>query len=316
MLFIKKCDLIGKLRVKSEEHCIYKIKEILILPLAPPGSQFEETESLASIECDIISLNNLNNPTQAASTNTNLINLSSTTSLIDIDNSNSNGSGNNTNSTNNNNNLSSPNLSAQRNISSTNLSESGSSRTQLLTNSPINLANSKFEKKILEEIVKIFQDNQGSFYFSYTYDLTNSVERREERLESDKNATQTSASGLLHFWRHADDRFFWNKILISNLMNAGICNVSLNENGGGNSVDFSELEEKAAIEYRDLIQDKFILPVIQGFAQIECYDNKLPTLVDLNSSEKTSTIQVTAKNSIELKLSLISRRSRYRLGTC
>jgi hypothetical protein len=34
------------------------------------------------------------------------------------------------------------------------------------------------EKKILEEVYKIFQENNGSFYLSYTLDLTNSIERQ------------------------------------------------------------------------------------------------------------------------------------------
>lgn len=54
----------GKIRVKTRDHTIYRIKEILLLTLSPPGSLFDDNDSLASVECDLeaIRINNLNFP--------------------------------------------------------------------------------------------------------------------------------------------------------------------------------------------------------------------------------------------------------------
>jgi hypothetical protein len=47
---------VGKLRIRTEEHNVYRIKEILVLPLTPPGALVDEYECMASVECDIESL--------------------------------------------------------------------------------------------------------------------------------------------------------------------------------------------------------------------------------------------------------------------
>lgn len=144
--------------------------------------------------------------------------------------------------------------------------------------------NNKFEKRILDEIVKIFQDNNGSFYFSFTYDLTNSIERQQEQIEAGLDEYKRK----LYFWKRADDRFFWNKILLNDL-------IELN------------LEEN--------LKDKFILPVIQGFVQIETFENKIPG-VEIGLNNSSSLFLDSSNNFVQLKLALISRRSRYRLGKC
>lgn len=78
-------------------------------------------------------------------------------------------------------------------------------------------------------------------------------------------------------WRNADDSFFWNKILLSDLINTN---------------------EPAL--------DQFIIPLIQGFVGIETFANLLPSLQtnNMNSLDKL----------LELRMCLISRRNRYRLG--
>ncbi|KAL2918716.1 Phosphoinositide phosphatase sac1 [Polyrhizophydium stewartii] len=73
-----------------------------------------------------------------------------------------------------------------------------------------------------------------AFYFSYTYDLTHTVQRRAQmgRLES------------LPMWQRADERFFWNRFLQSPLI---------------------------SITQRDPVRNnlsRFILPIICGFVSI------------------------------------------------
>jgi hypothetical protein len=54
-----------------------------------------------------------------------------------------------------------------------------------------------------------------SFYFSYTTDLTQSLQRQHDRGDASK----------LKKWQQVDDRFFWNKFLLTDLID----NVSDNK---------------------------------------------------------------------------------------
>lgn len=98
----------------------------------------------------------------------------------------------------------------------------------------------KLEKRISEELHKIFDDTD-SFYYSSDSDITNTLQRKETG--------------------KPDDRFFWNKHMLSEIM-------KLND-------------------------ENWILPVIQGFVQVEqcVIDNEC------------------------FRLALVSRRSRMRAGT-
>lgn len=98
----------------------------------------------------------------------------------------------------------------------------------------------KLEKRISEELHKIFDDSD-SFYYCPDSDITNTLQRKE--------------SGV------RDERFFWNKHMLSEIM-------KLND-------------------------DNWVLPVIQGFVQVDqcVIDNEC------------------------FRLALVSRRSRYRAGT-
>lgn len=98
----------------------------------------------------------------------------------------------------------------------------------------------KLEKRISEELHKIFDDSD-SFYYCPDSDITNTLQRKE--------------SGTL------DERFFWNKHMLS--------------------------------EITKLNDDNWILPVIQGFVQVE---------------------QCVIENEC-FRLALVSRRSRLRAGT-
>jgi hypothetical protein len=141
----------------------------------------------------------------------------------------------------------------------------------------------KFERKVVEEIVKLFQDNNGSFYFSQTYDLTNSVERQQDQIEALKNEGKLGTDGS--YWRKCDDRFFWNKVLLGDLL--------------------------AQINGQDTTKDNFVLPLIQGFVEIETYENRPSP----GSSDNRFSMNLLESGDIKVQICLISRRNRYRLGT-
>lgn len=284
LIFIKKCELIGKLRVKAEEHNIYKIKEILVLPLTPPGSILadEASESLASVECDIDALRLLNVPPPPTSSSSSSLAApappSPTTDSSHTALNSSHGS-------------------------SSSLLEGGkpppaTSPASNSTNPNANPSN-KMEKKLLEEVIKIFQDNQGSFYFSYTYDLTNSVERIQQQFEKGNNL---ESGDLLSYWRRTDDRFFWNKCLLADIINIA------------SNFDSNDLLDCENNVNSNESCDKFLLPVIQGFAQIESFEYKLPAIIDSSSPTSSDVCKFKTQNGVELRIALISRRSRFRLG--
>ncbi|XP_012527585.2 phosphatidylinositide phosphatase SAC2 isoform X2 [Monomorium pharaonis] len=92
----------------------------------------------------------------------------------------------------------------------------------------------RFEKRILEELNKIFTETD-SFFFCQTGDITNSLQRQcvmESQYGQDNQDKP--------LWQRVDDRFFWNKHMLSDI-------ISLNT-------------DKA---------NCWILPIIQGYVQIE-----------------------------------------------
>lgn len=92
----------------------------------------------------------------------------------------------------------------------------------------------KFEKRILEELNKIFTETD-SFYFCQTGDITNSLQRLcvTESQQNDKEQNKP-------LWERVDDRFFWNKHMLQDIINLKTDKANL-----------------------------WILPVIQGYVQIE-----------------------------------------------
>ncbi|XP_026707349.1 phosphatidylinositide phosphatase SAC2 [Athene cunicularia] len=134
----------------------------------------------------------------------------------------------------------------------------------------------RLEKRLLEELFKMFMDSD-SFYYSLTYDLTNSVQRQSacEKVN-------------LPLWRKVDDRFFWNKHMIEDLI----------------SIDNAEV-------------DFWIIPIIQGFVQIEeLVVNYSESSDDDKSSPETPPQESTCVDDIHptFLVALISRRSRHRAG--
>ena len=105
----------------------------------------------------------------------------------------------------------------------------------------------------------------GPMYFSYSFDITNSFQR------------QAQSDPSLPMWKRADDRFFWNKFIQSDLIDFA--------NGGGSASGLRGGQHMGA--------DPFILPCMFGMLRIT------------NTRIKAT----------PLTFALITRRSRQRAGT-
>ncbi|CAL1673573.1 unnamed protein product [Lasius platythorax] len=90
----------------------------------------------------------------------------------------------------------------------------------------------RFEKRILEELNKIFTETD-SFFFCQTGDITNSLQR--QCIAESQQCNQNKP-----LWQRVDDRFFWNKHMLQDIINLD--------------------KDKA---------NCWILPIIQGYVQIE-----------------------------------------------
>ncbi|CAG5125736.1 unnamed protein product, partial [Candidula unifasciata] len=135
----------------------------------------------------------------------------------------------------------------------------------------------KFEKRILEELLKMYNDSDF-FYYSDDFDLTNSLQRQN-------SATYDKT---LPLWKRTDDRFFWNKHMLLELMEAD-----------------------------DPLSEHWMMPVIQGYVQMEtCLmdfdEDRMSSQSDMSSSVDYSSQKL---EPLSYKISIISRRSRHRAGT-
>ncbi|XP_029100591.1 phosphatidylinositide phosphatase SAC2 isoform X1 [Monodon monoceros] len=173
----------------------------------------------------------------------------------------------------------------------------------------------KLERRLLEELLKMFMDSE-SFYYSLTYDLTNSVQRQSAgerdpcplwqkvpltaqsrvchqnnlwtRLASIGELKQHVSELFVFYLFQVDDRFFWNKYMIQDLTEIGTPDV-----------------------------DFWIIPIIQGFVQIEeLVVNYNESSDDEKSSPETPPQESTCVDDIHPRflVALISRRSRHRAG--
>ncbi|XP_077311591.1 phosphatidylinositide phosphatase SAC2 [Lithobates pipiens] len=134
----------------------------------------------------------------------------------------------------------------------------------------------KLERRLLDELFKMFMDSD-SFYYSWTYDLTNTVQRQS-----------TSEKTGLPLWQKVDERFFWNRHMLQDL-------IELQDQQGG----------------------YWILPIIQGFVQIEeLVVNYNESSDDEKSSPETPPQENVCVDDIHPRflVAIISRRSRHRAG--
>ncbi|TRY69034.1 hypothetical protein TCAL_01419 [Tigriopus californicus] len=138
----------------------------------------------------------------------------------------------------------------------------------------INRMIERFEKRVVDEFCKLFNESD-SFYFSFSGDLTNTLQRQ----------MQPDYPVDLPLWQRVDDRFFFNKHLIQDV-------IALN----------------------DPRADTFICPFIQGF--VELMDSPLH-FSEANQLYGQSILVPKADISLPeyFSIALISRRSRHRAGT-
>ncbi|KAJ9124201.1 hypothetical protein QFC22_000998 [Naganishia vaughanmartiniae] len=121
---------------------------------------------------------------------------------------------------------------------------SSSSTTSVILDNPIE-----------KELVSLVENGlrNGRLWFSYGWDLTNSLQRQFERAE--KSDVPQDAISKEAIWRKADDRFFWNKYLMTRM-------IDQTERGGqGNDLSkfilpllFGSIEmRQSSINNRDLL---------------------------------------------------------------
>ncbi|CAM1296239.1 INPP5F (predicted) [Pycnogonum litorale] len=144
----------------------------------------------------------------------------------------------------------------------------------------------KLERRIMDELIKMFQETD-SFYYSVTGDLTNSIQRQYLQRNRDKD-TNKSVRKYIPLWKRIDDRFFWNKYMVQDLVDS----------------------ENQACDY-------WILPIIQGYVQVNKCHIDSATLDHISYEENTTNSGVLPMSTKlhTYKMILISRRSRLRAGT-
>ena len=113
--------------------------------------------------------------------------------------------------------------------------------------------------------------NTSSFYYSPTGDITTSLQRQND------SKIKTPNSDNYPIWWRADERFFWNRYMLPDVI------LSWNVNA-----------------------DSWIIPIIQGFVQVEY------CTLDMAADVPDSNI---GKDFKKFDMILISRRIRFRAGT-
>ncbi|KAK1154352.1 phosphatidylinositide phosphatase SAC2-like [Acipenser oxyrinchus oxyrinchus] len=126
-------------------------------------------------------------------------------------------------------------------------------------------------RRLLEELLKIFTDT-NSFYFSSSYDLTSSLQRQ-----------CTLGKQNLPLLQQVDDRFFWNKYMM-----------------------------KDVIELQDPRVNDWVTPIIQGFVAIELI--MLSDAAGWDERSRVPELFLQGECSDSFLIVLISRRSRHRAG--
>lgn len=154
------------------------------------------------------------------------------------------------------------------------------------------------DKRLVEEMIKLF-NNTNSFYFSPTLDLTNRFSR--------KNLVKKSGNEMI--WKTADERFFWNRFMLKDLIELSVSDPQINY---------------------------FICVILQGFISIENHTVSLNTLDEsgiesgLPATYANSTFPLSDSSYCDrdtdlggkqnpgaktYQLALISRRSVFQAGT-
>jgi len=75
---------------------------------------------------------------------------------------------------------------------------------------------------ISQELMKMFNDS-NSFYYCPVGDLTSSVQRNSSQSQAEKSSDDLGSSCDRRAWQKADDRFFWNKPMLTDLILSKVC---------------------------------------------------------------------------------------------
>jgi hypothetical protein len=80
---------------------------------------------------------------------------------------------------------------------------------RLLPLAPTSTSSAILDNPVERELVSLVEQGlrAGKLWFSYGWDLTNTLQRQQDLIDSGRNEEP--------MWRRADDRFFWNKHLMS-----------------------------------------------------------------------------------------------------
>ncbi|KAH9420204.1 Phosphatidylinositide phosphatase SAC2 [Dermatophagoides pteronyssinus] len=165
----------------------------------------------------------------------------------------------------------------------------------------------KLDRRLTEEVYKMFNET-NSFYFSLTGDLTNSIQRQQKIRKTFETNQDPNDIRIVPLWKRVDDRFFWNKHMLEPIIEI------MNNDNDGQRKCFSHL---------------WILPIIQGFIQIEkcCFDLSenfpvgcMPSIINSNINQNDDPSDKKIVDSFfethdYYWMALISRRSRFRAGT-
>ncbi|KAH9945870.1 SacI homology domain-containing protein [Epithele typhae] len=151
---------------------------------------------------------------------------------------------------------------------------------------------SELEEKIVRECVREF--SRGGMYFTYTFDMTRSLQHKHELVSAAKSKTVlldkldaldesqrlgpatekvdvlVEPSAALPLWRRVDRRFWWNEWLSKPLIDAGL--------------------------------HSYVMPIMQGFFQVSSFQIEREPVADEEG------------DSVAVEYVVISRRSRDRAG--
>ncbi|WWC92502.1 uncharacterized protein L201_007461 [Kwoniella dendrophila CBS 6074] len=110
---------------------------------------------------------------------------------------------------------------------------------RLLPLSPLSNSSTILDNPIEKELISLVEQGlkSGRLWFSYGWDLTNSLQR-----QNDFHLYEKENQLKLPLWKKSDERFFWNRYLMNKM-------IDLTENGG---IDLS----------------RFILPVMYGSVEL------------------------------------------------
>lgn len=92
---------------------------------------------------------------------------------------------------------------------------------RLLPLSPLSTSATILDHPVEKELISLVEQGLRSakLWFSYGWDLTNTLQRQKELEEAGKGV------GKLPLWKRASDRFFWNRFLSGKM-------IDMTENGG------------------------------------------------------------------------------------